>query len=182
MTIQERKTVSIETSQPHEDGSRAGALRRRCWFPVNSLGHPLRGALASEPTHTRCSLLLLLGKAGWLQTRLANRQQDAGGRAEPACALAMALPHGSGGQGGRRDPSEPISGSWGSCGERSVLQRPILQPLKVSCPGLTPRWLEGSPAQPTETHVPAGPRPAVSPGPPVSASPHFLPTGNPPGA
>lgn len=102
--------------------------------------------------------------------------------AEPACALATALPHGSGGQGGCRDPSAPISGSWGGCGERSVLQWAVLQPLEVSCPGLTPRWPEGSPAQSTETHVPAGPCPAVSPRPPVSASPNFLPTGNPPAA
>lgn len=105
-------------------------------------------------THTRCSLLLLLGRAGWLQTRW-EPATGRGGPAEPACALATALPHGSGGQGGCRDPSEPISGSWGGCGERSVLQWPVLQPLKVSCPGLTPRWPEGSPAQSTETHVTA---------------------------
>lgn len=58
----------------------------------------------------------------------------------------QAFPHSSGGGGDRRDPSEPISGSWGGCwGERSVLQWPDLQPLKASFPGLTPRWPEGSP-------------------------------------
>ena len=95
-----------------------------------------------------------------------------GGRAEPACALAtVVLPQGSGGGGGPRDPSEPISGSWGGCcGERSVLQWPDPEgQLPWSHPEVVP-------AQSTETRVPAGLRPAVSPS--LSLSP--LPShGNP---
>ena len=135
MIIQERKTDNIEMRQPHADrqGQSRGVEKTLCWFPVNSLEHKLRGALALEPTHThthththtRCSLLLLLGKVGRgaLTVAAENALELAtgrGGRAEPACALAtVALLQGSGGGGGCRDPSEPISGSWGGCcGER----------------------------------------------------------------
>ena len=93
-------------------------------------------------------------------------------------------PHGNrqalpGGGGDHRDPSEPISGSWGGCcGERSVLQWPELQPLKVSFPGLTPRWPEGSPCPVYRDPRPCGPPGSLTPSSRLSLSP--LPShGNP---
>ena len=198
MIIQERKTDNIEMRQPHADrqGQSRGAEKTPCWFPVNSLEHKLRGALALEPTdthththtHTRARARARTmqpsapsgeGGARALTVAAENALKLAtgrGGRAEPACALAtVVLPQGSGGGGGPRDPSEPISSSWGGCcGERSVLQWPDPEgQLPWSHPEVARGLSLPSLLRPVSL------RACARLSHPVSASPHFLPTGTP---
>ena len=161
MIIQERKTDNIEMRQPHADrqGQSRGVEKTLCWFPVNSLEHKLRGTLALEPTHThththtythtRCSLLLLLGKVGrgpslWLQKTLWNWRQDAGG------GLNLPVPwrrwrscRALGEEGAAGTPQSPSAARGAAAAGRGKCCSGLA--LKVSCPGLTPRWPEGSP-------------------------------------
>ena len=145
MRPRERKkgrVTSAERRKRKAEGQRRQArLARLKWTITHMLAHTY--------THTRCSLLLLLGKVGrgpslWLQKTLWNWRQDAGG------GLNLPVPwrrwrscRALGEEGAAGTPQSPSAARGTAAAGRGKCCSGLA--LKVSCPGLTPRWPEGSP-------------------------------------